>query len=147
VHDLRLIIEHSRVISADSAGERPLEAADLVQRGIATRVARFLPTLQVEKTTSSSAVDSLTSMQIPRTEVGSQGEAQVLAAWCAEHHFRSIVFVTTRSITPPVTRWSNSMRMMAPPRSGLARLVDRRTDFDKLRDRLEDRAKRMKSTA
>src|SRR5215831_465146 len=32
-------------------------------------------------------------------------------------------------------------------RSGFALLVDRRTDFDKLRDRLEDRAERMKSAA
>lgn len=32
-------------------------------------------------------------------------------------------------------------------RSGLAGLVDRRTDFDRLRDRLEDRAERMKSAA
>jgi hypothetical protein len=32
-------------------------------------------------------------------------------------------------------------------RSGFALLVDRRTEFDKLRDRLEDRAERMKSAA
>jgi len=32
-------------------------------------------------------------------------------------------------------------------RSGLVRLVDRRTAFDRLRDRLEDRAERMKSAA
>jgi hypothetical protein len=35
-------------------------------------------------------------MQIPRTDVGTEGEGQVLPPWCDQHQFRSIVFVTAR---------------------------------------------------
>jgi hypothetical protein len=35
-------------------------------------------------------------VQIPRTEDGTEGEAQVLPQWCDEHQFRSIVFVAAR---------------------------------------------------
>jgi len=51
------------VISLDSGGAGALEAADLVQSGITTAL-RFLPTLRVERTSSSSAGDSPTRMQV-----------------------------------------------------------------------------------
>jgi hypothetical protein len=32
-------------------------------------------------------------VQIPRTDAGTEGDGQVLPAWCDQHRFRSIVFV------------------------------------------------------
>src|SRR3984893_5024287 len=99
------------VISIDSAGAGALEAADLVQSGIATRVAVFsdppsgedhefirrgLPyedagATQIRQLRWLGVTDVV---QIPRTEVGTEGEGQVLPPWCDQHQFRSIVFVS-----------------------------------------------------
>jgi uncharacterized SAM-binding protein YcdF (DUF218 family) len=101
------------VVSLDSAGAGALEAADLVHSGIATRVAVFtdppsgedhefirrgLPyedasARQIRQLRSLGVTDIL---QIPRTEAGTEGEAQVLPPWCDQHQFRSIVFVAAR---------------------------------------------------
>jgi hypothetical protein len=101
------------VISLDSGGAGALEAADLVQSGIATRVAVFtdppsvedrefirrgLPywdasAIQIRQLTWLGVIDV---MQISRTEAGTEGEGQVLPAWCDQHQFRSIVFVAAR---------------------------------------------------
>jgi hypothetical protein len=35
-------------------------------------------------------------VQIPRTDVGTEGEAQVLPPWCDRHQFQSIVLVAAR---------------------------------------------------
>jgi uncharacterized SAM-binding protein YcdF (DUF218 family) len=35
-------------------------------------------------------------VQIPRTDVGTEGEAQVLPPWCDQHQFQSIVLVAAR---------------------------------------------------
>jgi hypothetical protein len=101
------------VISPDSGGAATLEAADLVQSGIATRVAVFadppsgedhefirrgLPyedgaARQIRQLRWLGVTDVV---QIPRTDVGTQGEAQVLPPWCDQHQFRSIVVVAAR---------------------------------------------------
>ncbi len=105
------------VVSAYSSGAGALEAADLVQSGIATRVAVFsdppsaenhefirrgLPyedgaARQIRQLKWLGVTDVL---QIHRTEdgtePGTEGEGQVLPAWCDQHQFRSIVLVTTR---------------------------------------------------
>ncbi len=98
------------VVSLDSSGAGALEAADLVQSGIATRVAVFtdppsgedhefirrgLPyddasARQIRQLKWLGVMDIL---EIPRTEAGTEGEGQVLPAWCEQHQFRSIVFV------------------------------------------------------
>ena len=98
------------VVSADSGGAGALEAADLVQSGIATRVAVFadppsgedlefirrgLPyddagARQVRQLEWLGVTDVL---RIPRTDAGTEGEGQVLPPWCDEHQFRSIVVV------------------------------------------------------
>src|SRR2546423_2682411 len=98
------------VVSHDSGGAGALEAADLVQSGIATRVAVFtdppsgedhefirrgLPyedagARQIRQLRSLGVTDI---MQIPRTEAGTEGAGQVLPPWCDQHQFRSIVFV------------------------------------------------------
>ena len=101
------------VISADSYGAGALEAADLVQSGIAMRVAVFaapssgddrefirrkLPyedgaARQIRQLRSLGVMDVV---QIPVTEAGTEAENQVLPAWCDQHQFRSIVFVAAK---------------------------------------------------
>jgi hypothetical protein len=100
------------VVSPDSGGVGALEAADLVQSGIATRVAIFNDPPSAEdlefvrrglpyedggarQTRQLRWLGVVDVVHIPRTDAGSQGEAQVLPPWCDEHQFRSIVFVTT----------------------------------------------------
>jgi hypothetical protein len=101
------------VVAPESGGAGALEAADLVQSGIATRVAVFVDPPSVEEhefirrglpyeDTAARQVRQLRSLgvtdvvQIPRTDVGTQGEGQVLPPWCDQHQFRSIVFVAER---------------------------------------------------
>jgi hypothetical protein len=99
------------VVSLDSGGAGALEAADLVQSGIATRVAVFsdppsgedhefirrgLPyedegARQVRQLGWLGVSDVV---RIPRSDIGTEGEGQVLPRWCDEHQFRSLVFVT-----------------------------------------------------
>jgi hypothetical protein len=101
------------VISPDSGGAGTLEAADLVQSGIATRVAVFadppsgedhefirrglpyedLAARQIRQLRWLGVTDVV---QIPRTDVGTEAEGQVLPPWCDQHQFRSIVFVAAR---------------------------------------------------
>jgi hypothetical protein len=101
------------VVALDSDGAGVLEAADLVQSGIATRVAVFSdpPTAedyefirrglpyedeaakQIRQLRSLGVTDVI---RIPRTDVGTEGEGQVLPPWCDQHQFRSIVFVAAR---------------------------------------------------
>jgi len=101
------------VVSLDSRGAGALEAADLVQSGIATRVAVFtdppsgedhefirrgLPyddasARQIRQLKWLGVMDIV---KIPRTEAGTEGEGQVLPPWCEQHQFRSIVFVAAR---------------------------------------------------
>jgi hypothetical protein len=95
------------VLSLDSGGAGALEAADLVQSGIATRVAVFsdppsgedyefirrgLPyddssARQIRELRSLGVMDVV---QIPRTDNGTTGESQVFPPWCDQHQFRSM---------------------------------------------------------
>ena len=101
------------VISLDSGGAGALEAADLVQSGIATRVAVFtdppsgedhefirrgLPyedaaARQIRLLRWLGVTDVV---QIPRTDLATEAEGQALPTWCDQHRFRSIVFVAAR---------------------------------------------------
>jgi uncharacterized SAM-binding protein YcdF (DUF218 family) len=101
------------VISLDAGGAGALQAADLVQSGIATRVAVFtdppsgedlefirrrLPyedagARQIRQLRWLNVTDVV---QIPRMEAGTEGEGQVLPSWCDQHQYRSIVFVAAR---------------------------------------------------
>lgn len=100
------------VLSVASGPAGALEAADLVHRGIAKRVAIFaevpaaadqefirrgLPyddegTRQVRRLRLLGAMDVV---EISRVN-GSNDEGRALPEWCDEHHFRSIVFVATK---------------------------------------------------
>jgi hypothetical protein len=101
------------VVSPDSGGAGSLEAADLVHSGIAARVAVFadppsgedhefirrgLPyeDLGAMQTRQLKWLGVTEVVQIPRTDVGSEGEAQVLPQWCDQHQFQSVVLVAAR---------------------------------------------------
>jgi uncharacterized SAM-binding protein YcdF (DUF218 family) len=101
------------VISLESGGAGALEAADLVQSGVAKRVAVFADPPSGEdhefirrglpyEDASAKQIRQLRWLgvtdvvQIPKTDAGTGAEAQVLPLWCDQHQFRSIVFVTAR---------------------------------------------------
>jgi len=121
------------VVSLDSAGAGALEAADLVQSGIATRVAVFtdpqsgedhefirrgLPyddasARQIRQLKWLGVMDIV---EIPRTEAGTEGEGQVLPPWCEQHQFRSIVFVAARDHSRRVRRVLDRVMKRHPTR-------------------------------
>jgi hypothetical protein len=125
------------VLSSDSRGAGALEAADLVQSGIATRVAVFsdpptgedhefirrgLPyedaaARQIRQLKWLGVTDVV---QIPRTEAeteaGTEGEGQLLPPWCDQHQFRSIVLVTTRDHSRRFRRVLNRVMKAHPTR-------------------------------
>src|SRR5215467_1588668 len=121
------------VVAPESGGAGALEAADLVQSGIATRVAVFVDPPSVEEhefirrglpyeDTAARQVRQLRSLgvtdvvQIPRTDVGTQGEGQVLPPWCDQHQFRSIVFVAERDHSRRVRRMLDRVMKGHPTR-------------------------------
>jgi hypothetical protein len=101
------------VVSLASGSAGALEAADLVQSGIATRVAVFtdppsgvgqefirrgLPyedasARQIRQLGLLGVTDIV---QISGTDVGTEAEGQALPPWCDQHQFRSIVFVAAK---------------------------------------------------
>jgi hypothetical protein len=101
------------VVSLDSGGAGALEAADLVQSGIATRVAVFAepPSREdrefirrglLHEDAGARQIRQLRWLgvtdvvQIPRSVNGTEGEGQVLPPWSDHHQFQSIVFVAAR---------------------------------------------------
>jgi hypothetical protein len=109
------------VVSLDSGGAGALEAADLVQSSIATRVAVFTDPPSGEdhefirrglpyEDASARQIRQLRWLgvtdvvEIPKTEGGTEGEGQVLPPWCDQHQFRSIVFVAARDHSRRVRR-------------------------------------------
>ena len=101
------------VISSDSGGAGTLEAADLVQSGIAMQVAVFADPPSGEDHEfirrglpyEDGAARQIRQLRwlgitdvvlIPRTDVGTEADGQVLPPWCDQHQFRSIVFVAAR---------------------------------------------------
>ena len=113
VHEQPIAPADVIVVSLASGGAGALEAADLVQGGIATRVAVFTdpPSGEVHEfirrglryeDASARQIRQLRwlgvtdVMQIPGAEAGTEGESQVLPPWCDHHQFRSIVFVAAR---------------------------------------------------
>jgi hypothetical protein len=121
------------VVSLDSAGAGALEAADLVQRGIAMRVAVFIDPPSGEDRefirrglpyddASARQIRQLNSLgvtdivQISRTEAGTEGEGKVLPRWCDQHQFRSIVFVAARDHSRRVRRMLDRVMRGHPTR-------------------------------
>ncbi|CCD94998.1 conserved exported hypothetical protein [Bradyrhizobium sp. ORS 375] len=98
------------VITSDSAGAGALHAADLVKKGIATRVAVFTDPPSGEdlefirrglpyEDTAARQIRQLNALgitdvvKIPRDEAGSGGEGRSLAPWSDQHAIGSIVLV------------------------------------------------------
>jgi uncharacterized SAM-binding protein YcdF (DUF218 family) len=101
------------VVMVDAGGAGVLEAADLVHSGVATRVAVFgeLPDIAVEseftrrgvayENAAARSVRHLHALGVDTVDListyvaGSEEEAPVLANWCDQHGFHSIVVVSS----------------------------------------------------
>lgn len=107
-------LQHADVIvlSVDSDGAGVLEATDLVHEHVADRVALFAdPPDAVDReflrrgvSYHDAAAVSVSQLHdlgvaavevIPRGVGGTLDESHALAAWCSEHHYRKVVFVST----------------------------------------------------
>jgi hypothetical protein len=109
------------VLSLDSGSAGTLEAADLVQSGIAKRVAVFVDPpsgedlefirrglpyddaggRQVRHLTLLGITDIV---RIPGSDGGTDGEGQILPPWCVEQQIRSVVFVSAKDHSRRVRR-------------------------------------------
>lgn len=101
------------VLAVDADGAGVLEAADLVQSGVTTRVAVFAdtPDTAVEQEfvrrglpyegAGARSVRQLKALGINSVELipgyvtGSEDEGPALASWCKQHRLRAVVVVTT----------------------------------------------------
>jgi hypothetical protein len=101
------------VVATGADGAGVLEAADLVQGGVAARVAVFSdppdPVVDREflrrgipyEDAAARSVRQLKALgvqeveQIPRPVAGTEDEGRALPAWCEQRAFRSVVMVTT----------------------------------------------------
>ncbi len=112
------------VIAVDADGAGVLEAADLVHRGVAARVAVFADppdsvdrefvkrgvayfnaatvSIQQLKALGVSAVE-----RIPPSVTGTDDEGQVLPVWCDQNGFRTVVLVSTSDHSRRVRRVLN----------------------------------------
>jgi hypothetical protein len=100
------------VVSVDAKGAGVLEAADLVQKGLAARVAVFAEPakradqefiqrgLEIFDTAALSTLQ-LKAMGVPTVEripvavAGTEDEGAILVAWCDQKGFRSVIFIST----------------------------------------------------
>lgn len=109
------------VIAVDGGAAEVLEAADLVQRGIAARVAVFsTPPDAITQEFSRRGVqyaNRATQAQrmlkelgvaqverVPQTVAGSNDEAAALPAWCDSNGFRTVIFLSTADHSRRVRR-------------------------------------------
>ena len=100
------------VLSVDSHGAGVLEASDLVHQHLAERVALFAdPPDAVDREFlrrgvpyNNAAAVSVRELHelgidavevIPRSVAGTDDESRDLAAWCAAHRYRTVVFIST----------------------------------------------------
>jgi hypothetical protein len=109
------------VITGDSGGAGVLEAADLVQAGVAKRVAVFadpptdddlefvrrgLPYIDgaAQQIRQLQWLGITDVVELPSQVAGTGGEGRVLPSWCDQHRLQSIVIVTARSHSRRVRR-------------------------------------------
>jgi hypothetical protein len=109
------------VVSLASESAGPLEAADLVQSGIAERVAVFadpargadLEFIRRGLPYENAALRQIRQLkllgvtdvvEIPMAEDGSEAEGWALSRWCSQRGFRSAVFVVARDHSRRVRR-------------------------------------------
>ncbi len=127
-------LQHADVIvlSVDSDGAGVLEATDLVHEHIADRVALFAdPPDSVDREFlrrgvpyHNAAAISVAELHdlgidavevIPRTVTGTTDESRDLAAWCTDHNYRTVIFVSTLDHSRRTAR----LHARATPGSGL----------------------------
>src|SRR5579863_3915597 len=136
------------VVSGESDGAGVLEASDLVHSGIATRVAIFtyardpaqqefirrgIPYLDktaryVQELNSLGIVDVV---KIPTYVTGTEDEGPVLARWCNEHQFHSVVLVGSREHSRRLRRVLR--RSMKGHQTALTVCASRYSEFDPAR--------------
>lgn len=133
------------VIALDAGGAGALEAADLVRRGVAPRVAVFSDppgAVDVEflrrglpyEDAAARMVGQLRALgvqnieRIPRTVAGSEDEARVLPEWCDRMGVDSVVVVTTRDHSQRMRRMLR--RAMGGRRVRLAIRGSRYSEFN-----------------
>jgi hypothetical protein len=133
------------VVALDAGGAGVLEAADLVHSGIATRVAVFAdpPSLwdhefirrglpyedEAARQIRQLKLLGVTDIeQVPRTDAGTEGEGEVLPAWCDQHQFRSVVMVASSDHTRRLRRVLD--RSMKGHRTRVAVRPSRYSSFD-----------------
>jgi hypothetical protein len=109
------------VLSVDSDGAGVLEATDLLREHIADRIAVFAdPPDAVDReflrrgvpyhNAAAVSVGQLHDLGIdaaeviPRTVTGTNDESRDLAAWCADHGYRTVIFVSTLDHSRRTTR-------------------------------------------
>jgi hypothetical protein len=101
------------VVAVDANGGGVLEAADLVHSGVATRVAVFSESADnmvqhefirrgiLNEDAAARSIRQLRALgindidQIPTAVTGTEDEGPVLAEWCHQHRFRSVVVVSS----------------------------------------------------
>jgi hypothetical protein len=133
------------VVALSSGGAGALEAADLVQDGIAKRVAVFVDPPGGDDfefirrglpyddwgATQSRQLRSLgvtDIVQIPKVVAGVEGQGDVLPQWCEQNGLRSVVFVTDRGHSRRMQRVLNRIMNGHPIR--LTVHPARYSDFD-----------------
>jgi hypothetical protein len=121
------------VLSIDSGPAGALEAADLVKSGVSKRVAVFTDPPSVEEQEfirrGLPYEDDEGARQIRRLRLlgvsdvvqisrvdGTEGESQVLPAWCDEQQLRSIVFVATKDHSQRLRRVLDRVMKSHPTR-------------------------------
>lgn len=140
-------VQHADVIvlSVDSDGAGVLEATDLVHERVANRVALFtdppdnvdrefqrrgVPRFNVAAVSARQLHDlGIDAVEvIPQGVAGTDDESRDLAAWCAQHQYHSVVFVSTSDHSRRTAR----MLARATRASGLSLSVraSRYSDFD-----------------
>jgi len=128
------------VLSVDADGAGVLEAADLVQRGLASRIALFAaPPVAVDREFARRGVPFVSSASISRQHLrdlgiseveqivpdvsGTEEEAVTLPRWCGEHGYRTVIFVCPADHSRRVRRaldralQGHAMRVLVRPSS------------------------------
>jgi len=133
------------VIAVDANGAGVLEAADLVRRGRAKRVALFAtrpstvelefarrggPNLNAVAVSRQQlrALGVAAIEEIPRTVAGTDDEAEALPGWCDQNGFRTLIFVSSRDHSHRVRRMLG--RTMAGHRTRVLVRYSAYSEFD-----------------
>ena len=136
------------VVATGADGAGVLEAADLVERGVAPRVAVFAdppdPVVDREflrrgapyedaaarsvRQLKALGIDPNAIEEIPRAVAGTEDEGRALPGWCRDRRFRSVVVVTTSDHSRRLRRLLRRSMQGQPTRVGVR--ASRYSPFD-----------------